>query len=119
MQIAPNQAQVSNPQKIMQALKAALQQVVDNKGYVDLNKLVTIWPQVSQQFGINIPFQTVMQLIQQNPSLIEDLITQMGLAGITVNGQNISAEQLMQQAQAGNTASGNTPSPQANAPAGG
>ena len=94
-QIAPGQAQTADPQVILKALQAVIQQAVDKNGYVDMNKLVTLWPQIAQQMGINVPFQTVMQLIQQNPSLIENLIVQMGLAGIISNGRMISGEQLM------------------------
>ena len=94
-QIAPGQTQTDNPQKIIDALKAAVEQAVNSQGYVDLNKLVLLWPQISQQFGINIPFQTVMQIIQQNPNLIEDMINRMGLAGIIHNGRMISADQLL------------------------
>lgn len=101
VQVAPGQVSGGDPQKIKAALKAAIQQSVDKNGYVDMNKLVQVWPQISQQMGINIPFQTVLQMVQQYPSLIEDVITEMGLAGIIVNGKMISAEQLLSQAQAG------------------
>ena len=98
-QIAPGQTQVGgNVQQILKALGVVIQQSVDQQGYVDMSKLVTLWPQIAQQMGINIPFQTVMQLIQQNPSLLEDLVTKYGLAGIIMNGQRISAEQMAGQA---------------------
>lgn len=80
--------------KIMEVLGIAVQQCVDQQGYVDLNKLVQLWPQLAQQGGVNVPFQTVMELIQKNPSMIEDLIIRHGLAGIIANGQRIPAEQL-------------------------
>ncbi len=101
IQAEPGQVQGGDPEKIKQALEMAIKQCVDQRGYVDMNKLVQVWPQVSQQMGINIPFQAVMQMIQQDPSLIEEIINQMGLAGIIVSGKAISAEELLQQSQAG------------------
>lgn len=94
-QIAPGQTQTGDPQKIIEALKAAVEQAVNSQGYVDLNKLVLLWPQISQRMGINIPFQTVMQIIQQNPNILEDLINRMGLAGIIKDGRMISSDQLL------------------------
>lgn len=103
VQATPDQVTGGDPQKIKQALEMAIKQCVDQSGYVDMNKLIQIWPQVSQQMGINIPFQTVLQMIQQDPSLVEDIINQMGLAGIIVDGKKISAEQLLGQSQGGAT----------------
>jgi hypothetical protein len=93
-QIAPEQITTADPQKIVEALKAAVQQAVDAKGFVDLNKLIIIWPQIAKAFGINIPFQTVMQLIQQNPDLLEEMIVSMGLAGVIHNGRYKTAQEL-------------------------
>lgn len=91
----PGQAQVGTDiTKVINVLGMAIQQAVDEQGFVDVQQLVAIWPQVAQQGGVNIPFQTVMQLIQQNPNLVSDLIVRNGLAGITMNGRRISAEQL-------------------------
>lgn len=104
-QTTPDQTQMGDPRKVLDALKAAIEQCVNQQGYVDINKLVMLWPQVSQKFGINIPFQTVMQMIQQNPNLIEDIINQMGLAGIIKDGQVMSPEQILGQAT-GATAGG-------------
>lgn len=101
IQATPGQVSGGDPQKIKAALEAAIKQSVNQQGYVDMNKLVQMWPSVSQQFGLNIPFQTVMQMIQQDPSLVEDIINQLGLAGIIVNGKMISAAELLQQAQGG------------------
>lgn len=115
--VAPGQSQTPNTQKITQVLEMALKQVVDSNGYVDMNKLVILWPQVAQQNGLNIPFTTVLQMIAQNPSMVEDIIQQMGLAGIIVNGKAISAEELQAQAQSGSSAA--TGSPAANGPAAG
>jgi len=80
--------------KVLQVLGNAIQQCVNPQGFVDMQKLITIWPQIAQQGGVNIPFQTVMQLIQQNPQLISELVVRYGLNGIIMNGQHISAEQL-------------------------
>lgn len=116
VQATPDQAQAADPTKVTQAIELALKQVVDKNGYVDMNRLISIWPQVAQQVGLNIPFQTVLQMLQQDPSMIEGIITQMGLAGITVNGKNISAEELLAQGQSG--ASAATGSPAMNGPGG-
>lgn len=98
-QIAPGQAQVgANMDKVMQALSMAIQQCVDQQGYVDMQKMITLWPQIAQQTGLNIPFQTVLQLIDQNPQILEDLIARHGLAGMVINGQRITAEQMAGQA---------------------
>lgn len=94
-QIAPGNATTANPQKVQEVLKAVIQQTVDEQGYVDMNRLVQMWPQIAQQMGVNIPFQTVLQLIQQNPTMLEDIIVQMGLAGININGKRLSAEQIL------------------------
>lgn len=101
-----------DPMKIKEALKVAVQQAVNQQGFVDMNKLIQMWPQISQQMGINVPFETVMQMIQQDPSLVEDIIAQMGLAGIIVNGKMISAEELLNQSQSGAGAGTGSPAPQ-------
>lgn len=104
VQVAPGDAQGGDRDKIIQALKMDIQNSVDQNGYVDMNKLIQQWPQVAQQVGINIPFATVFQMVQQDPSMIEDIINQMGLAGIIANGKVISAEELLNQAQSGGSA---------------
>lgn len=106
IQTTPGQTQTNDPQKIIQALEAAIQQAVNPQGYVDLNKLVLLWPQISQKMGINVPFQTVMQMIQQNPELIDNIVNQLGLAGIIVNGKVMSAQQLLGQSGAGQAGGG-------------
>lgn len=94
-QVAPGQAQVgASMDKIMQAIGMIVQQAVDKQGFVDMNRVISMWPQVAQQLGINIPFQTVWQLIQQNPNLLESIVVKYGLSGMIVNGQRISAEQM-------------------------
>lgn len=113
--VTPGQAQAPDTQKITQVLEMALKQVVDKNGYVDMNKLVILWPQVAQQAGLNIPFTTVLQMLQQDPSMIEGIIQQMGLAGIIVNGKAISADELLAQSQSGSNAA--TGSPAMNGPA--
>lgn len=95
VQTAPGQTQTDDPGKIVEALKAGIEQAVNQQGYVDLNKLVLLWPQISQKMGINIPFQTVMQIVQQNPGILDDIIARMGLAGIIVDGKVMSGEQLI------------------------
>jgi hypothetical protein len=101
-QIAPGGAVSGvDPQKIQQALEMIISQTVNAQGYVDMDKVVAMWPQVSQQLGLNIPFQTVMQMIQNDPSLVENIIQQKGLAGIIVKGKMISAQELEKQASAG------------------
>lgn len=106
-QVAPGQAQVGgNMEKVIQAIGMAVQQSVDQQGFVDLNKLVAMWPQIAQQLGINIPFQTVMQLIQQNPSILEDLVVRYGLSGMVINGQRITAEQMAGQVTGASGAGG-------------
>ena len=104
VQSVPGQATGGDRGKIIQALEMDIKNSVNQQGYVDMNKLVQQWPQVAQQVGINVPFQTVMQMVQQDPSLIEDIINQMGLSGIIVNGKMISAEQLLAQSQSGGSA---------------
>ena len=75
--------------EVIESLKKLLPQTVDEKGYVNMDRLITMWPQFSQ-----VPFQVVMQLIQQNPEIINNLITQYGLNGITVQGRTIAADEL-------------------------
>lgn len=75
--------------EILNVLKQIIPQVVDQKGYVNMDRLITLWPQFSQ-----VPFQVVMQLIQQNPELLNELITQYGLSGIVIQGRSVSAEEM-------------------------
>ena len=99
VQVTPDSAQAADPTKVTQAVELALKQVVDKNGYVDMNKLIILWPQVAKQVGLNIPFMTVLQMFNQDPSMLEGVIQQMGLAGIIVNGKAISADELLQHAQ--------------------
>ena len=94
-QITPQQSNVGGDiNKLLEVLGMAIQQTVDEQGYVDVQQLIAIWPQIAQQAGINIPFQTVFQLIQQNPNLLSDLVVRYGLSGINDRGRRISASQL-------------------------
>lgn len=99
VQVAPGQSPVGGDQElIMKVLSQAIQQSVDERGYVDVQKLQMIWQQIAQQNGLNIPFQTVLQMIEQNPEMISSVITQMGLSGIIVDGRAISEQELVQAA---------------------
>ena len=94
-QVTPEQSNVGGDiNKLLEVLGMAIQQTVDEQGFVDVQQLIAIWPQIAQQAGINIPFQTVFQMIQQNPNILNDLVVRYGLAGIKVNGRTIGAEQL-------------------------
>jgi len=91
----PDQTNVGTDiKKVLEVLGMGIQQAVDQQGFVDVNRLIMMWPQIAQQAGLNIPFKTVMQLIQQNPQIISDLVVRYGLAGIIKDGQRIGAEQL-------------------------
>ena len=96
VQVATNNVQGGDQQLILQALEQALRQSMDGQGYVDIQKLAQVWPQVAQQLGLNIPFETVLQMIQQNPEMIEELIQTLGIAGIISDGRQIGAEELAQ-----------------------
>jgi hypothetical protein len=99
VQVAPNASPVGgDQQKILEVLSQAIRQSVDQRGYVDVQKLAQIWPQIAQQLGVNIPFETVLQMIGQNPEMIQGIITQLGLSGIIVNGRAISEQELSQMA---------------------
>ena len=75
--------------EIMDALKQVLPQTVDENGRVNMDRLITMWPQFSR-----VPFQVVMQLIQQNPELLDNLISQYGLNGIVSQGKIYSSDEL-------------------------
>ncbi len=99
----PQQVQVAtgappqggDQQLILQALEQALTQSIDQEGYVDVAKLQQIWPQVAQQLGLNIPFETVLQMLQQNPEMIEEMVQRIGAIGIRLpDGRTLTGEQL-------------------------
>src|SRR3990167_1025099 len=75
--------------EIIDALKQILPQAIDERGYVNMDRLITMWPQFSR-----VPFQVVMQLIQQNPEILNNLITHYGLSGISAQGRIISSDEL-------------------------
>ena len=107
VQVAPGASPVGGDQeKILEVLSQAIRQSVDQRGYVDVQKLAQIWPQIAQQLGVNIPFETVLQMIGQNPEMIQGIITQLGLSGIIVDGRAISEQELSQMAGAGQMAGG-------------
>lgn len=74
--------------EILDVLKQIIPQVVDEKGYVNMDRLITLWPQFSQ-----VPFQVVMQLIQQSPELLNELVAQFGLSGFIVQGRSVSGQE--------------------------
>ena len=99
VQVAPGASPVGGDQeKILEVLSQAIRQSVDQRGYVDVQKLAQIWPQIAQQLGLNIPFETVLQMIGQNPEMIQGIITSLGLSGIIVDGRAISEQELSQMA---------------------
>lgn len=88
---APAQGNTTTTQitEIMESLKQLLPQVVDERGYVNMDRLITMWPQFSK-----VPFQVVMQLIQQNPEILNQLVSQYGLNGIIIQGRVVGADEL-------------------------
>lgn len=86
---APGSTVTTQISEVIDALKKILPQVVDQKGYVNMDRLITMWPQFS-----NVPFQAVMQLIQQSPELLNEIISQYGLNGIISQNRVISADEL-------------------------
>ena len=97
VQAAPNAPPTGGDQgAILEVLQQAIRQSVNQQGYVDINRLVQIWPQIAQQAGLNIPFETVMQMIQQNPEMIQGIITQLGLSGLIIDGKVIGEQELTQ-----------------------
>ena len=94
-QAVPGQSNVGGDiNKLLEVLGMAIQQTKDEQGFVDVQQLIAMWPQIAQQAGLNIPFQTVWAMIQQQPELMNDLVVRYGLSGIMVNGRRITAEQL-------------------------
>lgn len=86
---APGNTSTTQVNQIIESLKQILPQVVDQNGYVNMDRLIMMWPQFSQ-----VPFQVVMQLIQQNPEILNQLISQYGLNGIIIQGRTIGADEL-------------------------
>ena len=97
VQAAPNVPPTGGDQgAILEVLQQAIRQSVNQQGYVDINRLIQIWPQIAQQLGVNIPFETVLQMIQQNPEMIQGIITQLGLSGLIIDGKVIGEQELTQ-----------------------
>src|SRR3990167_1245413 len=106
---APEQAPTApttgdSMESLLPALKELLQASMDQNGFVDLNKLVQIWPQIAQKYGLQIPIQALMEIISQNPDMMDPIIQELGISGIIKDGQQISGDEL--QAQAGGGAAG-------------
>lgn len=99
--VAPGNTTSTQIQEVIETLKQIIPQVLDERGYIDMNRLITMWPQFSQ-----VPFQVVMQLLQQSPELLTDIISQYGVNGINVNGRIISADELSSLGGAGGVAPG-------------
>lgn len=85
----PGGAATTQISQVIDALKKIIPQVINQQGYLDLDKFVQLWPQFS-----NIPLEVVMQLVSQNPDLLTDIITQYGLAGVIHQGRVVSAQEL-------------------------
>ena len=87
--VTPNNTATTQITEVLDALKKIIQQTVTPQGYVDMQRLISLWPQFSR-----IPFQVVMQMLQQNPEMLNELVSQYGLNGIIINGRTISADEL-------------------------
>lgn len=94
VQVATGDMQGGDQQLIMQAIEQSISQAIDESGYLDIKRWAQIWPQVAQQLGLNIPFETVLQFIEQNSEMLEGLLEKLGIAGITVDGRQIGVEEL-------------------------
>jgi len=102
VQVAPGATpEGGDIQGVIQLLEGAVQQAVDEEGYVDLEALAQVWPQVAEQAGVNVPFATVLQLIQQQPELIVEIVQKLQLRGIIIDGRQVGAEELQQMSQGG------------------
>ena len=101
-------------QSLLPSLKEALQAAVDQNGYLDLNKLYEVWPQIAQKYGIQVPFDTILKMIAQQPEIIHPIVQELGIIGIIKDGKQISGEELAGQgggvpAGSGQMASGQPP----------
>lgn len=93
-QVSPGQESIGNIDQVLEALKAGIQQAVDQNGFVDINKLVQVWPQIAQQMGIDIPLQTILQYIQSHPEMLVGMVQELGLSGVIVDDKQIGIDQL-------------------------
>lgn len=96
--------QGASMESLVPALKELLQASMDQNGFVDLNKFVQLWPQIAQKYGMNIPIDALMQMISQNPDMMDPIIQELGIAGIIKDGKQITGDEL--QAQVGGGAAG-------------
>lgn len=87
--VGPGGAATTQINEILNALKKIIPQVINQQGFVDLDKLTQLWPQFSK-----VPLQVVFQLISQNPDILTEIITQYGLAGVILQGRVIPAQEL-------------------------
>lgn len=94
--ISPDTITQEDVQKILQVLESLIPQATDENGYLDMTKLAGAWTQAAVEAGLNLPFQILLQILEEVPELVQDLIVKMGLAGIILEGQVISGEQLGQ-----------------------
>lgn len=101
-------------QSIIPALKEALVASMDENGFVDLNKLVQVWPQIAEKFGLQITIQQLLEMVQQDPDAIDAIIQELGIAGIIKDGKQVTGEELQGQAGGGaqSMAGGGTMPPQ-------
>ena len=110
--VSPGNVQGGDVQKMLQVLEQIMSQAVDPNGYLDMTKLASMWPKAAVDAGLNMPFDVLLQVLQQNPELIQDLVVKLGLSGIILEGQVISGEQLSQMGGGGNVPTPGQASPQ-------
>jgi len=111
-EVMPGQVQGADIQKIVNVLEQIIPQATDQNGYLDITKLASMWPQAAVQAGLNLPFQTLLEILKQQPELIQDLIIKLGLAGIILEGKVISGEQLAGAGTGGGAPTQSQPAPQ-------
>lgn len=99
----PGQGGDTDVESLMATFKQVVEQCLDGDGFVDMNRLITMWPQFSQ-----VPFESVMQVLEQQPELFDQVLEQFGLSGITVNGKNMTLDELHHLGGGGDTASAQT-----------
>ena len=93
-QVSPGQENIGNIDQVLEALKAGIQQAVDQNGFVDLNKLLEVWPQIAQQMGIDIPLQTILKYIESHPDILVGMVQELKLSGLIIDGKQIGVDQL-------------------------
>lgn len=85
----PDQGGQTDVNAVLDSLKQAVEKCLDGDGFIDMNRLITMWPQVS-----NVPFDSILQILEQQPELFDQILQQFGLSGITVNGKNMTLDEL-------------------------